>query len=419
MFYMAILCSLCFVGFMFLLLYVFSLLLGGLVSLTQCSQGYISSSGCDADTLMQQVFSGTEIDLAFGFGESTVDLGVDGYAIRNYLAPIEQWAAVSLYGVNVVDDTAPSYGLSVINDRANILWSSLVDTEWYTVNGLQFSTRSPPSSNGADATTSGPNDAQFVAQQNTLTDLLDTATENSCPYYDATTLTGSYEDQSYDVLSVNFSMVYSDAAFACPQCVPMAPEQSPTRIYFDGALWVARTTLQSFDWCTTLSCFTYPYAFINYESSDFNSTNKLLPEATCPAGVGYFTKSPSSEQGQTLQALTYSNLLTNSLLDPWLRSDPVQGGFTSYGTLFFDAQLISEAQAFWMVLFGMMLMNGFWPMAGNYGISMQRARDFFISTMMKSLLKYTFNSYSFSVWRAGHERSGGLVEMMNTGNFIC
>jgi hypothetical protein len=116
---------------------------------------------------------------------------------------------------------------------------------------------------------------------------------------------------------------------------------------------------------------TYPYAFLNYQDEDASNSSMLLEfSSTCPINIGYMSKSPNIEQSQTLLAMTYANLLSNSLLDPSLGSFPIQTGFSGYGGLFFNAQLVSSSQAFWMVLIGMMIMNGFWPMAGKLCVSM-------------------------------------------------
>ena len=402
---------------MFLMLYIFSLLLGGLSNLTQCDQGYISSDGCDSYTLIHQIFSGTDDQLAFGEADTDLDLGPDGYAIRNYLVPVEQYNSynVRLYGVNVVDSTTPSYGLSSANYRSNVLWSSLLDTEQlWGVQDLNFNMRGQPTANGANETEFASNEVQFISQQETYLDLIASPDGDSCPYYDSKTLTGSYEYSSWQVMQ-NFSEVYSDTSFACPSCDAIANGQRPSRVYFNGTLWMQRNKGATEYWCSSISCYAYPYGFINYLSSDLLPSVNYLPSASCPSGVGYFSKSSSWEQDQTLLAMTYTNLLSNSLLDPWLHTYSVQGGYSHYGVLFFDAQFISESQAFWMVLIGMMLMNGFWPMAGmqNNIILVY----FFVECIILNVYVELWLVF-FLVWRAGHERAFGLVDMMNTGMLL-
>jgi hypothetical protein len=382
-------CSVCFVGVMFLMLYVFSILLGGLSTLSQCEQGYLSSDGCDFSVLVHHLFSGTDEDLALGDPDTEQSLGPDGYAIRNYFIPVYDGSGstsgLQIANEIVVDNEAPDYGLSTYNSRLTVLWSSLVDVTAETnIPNMAFNQRGIPA--GAELTSDGPNDAQFAAQEETLVDIIDSAYADTCPYYAEATVVGSYSTPDW-VSQQAYSDVYSDVAFACPTCtaVPNTGD-SPSRVYFNGTLWMARYQDIPYGWCSDISCYAYPYGFINYKADWMNATARYLPDHDCPVGVSSISKSPNWAQDQTLLSMTLTNLLTNSMLDPWLHTYSIQGGYSHYGALFFDAQLVSSAQAFWMVLIGMMLMNGFWPMA---------------------------------VWRAGHERAFGLVEMMNTGSCIA
>lgn len=251
------------------------------------------------------------------------------------------------------------------SDRVNIVWNSLVDSvDLVNIDYLNIDIRSVPTANQANASAHAANDVQFFSQQATLLNLAQSPTADTCPYFDAATLTGSYTS-TMDNITQDFSEVYSDAAFACPSCQATPQGSSPARVYFNGTMWIPRYLKSSEVYCTSIQCFTYPYGFINYRADTLNATVEYLPSDTCPSGVEYLTKSSLISQDETLQALTFSNLLTNSLLDPWLGTYSIQGGYSPYGVLDFDAQAISQAQAFWMVLIGMMLMNGFWPMAGE------------------------------------------------------
>jgi hypothetical protein len=231
--------------------------------------------------------------------------------------------------------------------------------------GFQFYMESMPTENGANLTERSPNDVQFAAQEVSLEQMLEISTTDTCPYYNPYGIIGSYTTEFY-MVQQDFANVYSDVAFACPTCDAVAQDQRPSRAFFNGTMWVPRNKFATEYWCNDISCFAYPYAFFDYMYTGLNSSNYFLPGGTnCPPGLLYMSKSANKEQDQTLLSLTYSNLLTNSMLDPWLRTYSIQGGYSQYGVLFFDAQSVSEAQAFWMVLFGMMLMNGFWPMAGK------------------------------------------------------
>jgi hypothetical protein len=79
--------------------------------------------------------------------------------------------------------------------------------------------------------------------------------------------------------------------------------------------------------------------------------------------------------------MSYLNLLSNSVLQPTLQSFDIQGGISAYGDLNFDAQLISQNLANVLSVIGMMLLNGFWPLA---------------------------------VWRLAHERANSIVLMVHT-----
>jgi hypothetical protein len=374
---------------MFLLLYLFSLILGGVLSLTQCEQGYLSFEGCGSDVLVSQVFSGAE--LTFGIDTSYVGaLGADGYAVRNYLVPIDASSSgntVLLLGTSEVYGSAPDYGLShQYLGRSSVVWSALLDSyDLYQLPDLSVALRSVPSNNAADATENAANDAQYAVQAAIRQDILYSSsddTSGTCAYYNEDILLGSPSSTFNQVLQ-NFSEVFSDAAFSCTVCAPpTVVGQLSTQINFDGTMWVARSSKpnglpysyssgDSFYSCTSIDCMTYPYAFLNYQDEDASNSSMLLEfSSTCPINIGYMSKSPNIEQSQTLLAMTYANLLSNSLLDPSLGSFPIQTGFSGYGGLFFNAQLVSSSQAFWMVLIGMMIMNGFWPMAGKLCVSM-------------------------------------------------
>lgn len=49
---------------MFLAIYLFSLILGPLGSLTQCSQGYITDGDCSTQDLLDVIFTGIQLSSA-------------------------------------------------------------------------------------------------------------------------------------------------------------------------------------------------------------------------------------------------------------------------------------------------------------------------------------------------------------------
>jgi ABC-type glutathione transport system ATPase component len=62
-------CSIFFVCFMFLMLYLLSLIFIGSAEIKQCPIGYLTDVGCDSSTLMQHIFSGSTSSMVNGVGK--------------------------------------------------------------------------------------------------------------------------------------------------------------------------------------------------------------------------------------------------------------------------------------------------------------------------------------------------------------
>mmetsp|Transcript_32 Transcript_32/g.58 ORF Transcript_32/g.58 Transcript_32/m.58 type:complete len:1981 (-) Transcript_32:168-6110(-) len=371
-------CSVLFVGVMFLMLYLISLLFGPLDDIKQCGQGYLSVDGCSMTEVVDHIFSGSDNDMANDDWWDDDDVvGPYGYNVKNYLVP-------SQYGVTIfgtTDGIYNTYGLPVYDNRYNIVWmSSLNSTKLQSADtrGLYFTSRSPPSS--AAGTTDAPNDAMYSSQElvyeNTLTNGYP-----QCSYYAPDTVVGDYSTENSE-LAQSFSDVFADTVFSCPTCPVLNPGEMPSTpsIYFDGTFWLSAVSTKS---CESPTCKKYPYGYINYKSDSVNSSNMYLGEE-CPLGIEVMEMNQELyyyDHDQTMHAMTYLNLLSNVLLQPTLETYSMQGGYSEYGELSFDAVLISQAQSNILTVLAMMLLNGFWPLA---------------------------------VWRLSHERSQNIVLMMRT-----
>lgn len=144
-----------------------------------------------------------------------------------------------------------------------------------------------------------------------------------------------------------------------------------------GTLWVTKNKDEN---CENSACLSYPYAFINYLADTVNETAYYLG-SNCPAGIQYFGLSFASGKDQTLLAMTSLNLLTNSIRDPELQTFSLQGGYSHFGYLYFDAVAVNQMQAVFLTLIGVILINLLWPII---------------------------------VWRLAYERSRALVTMQYT-----
>lgn len=155
----------------------------------------------------------------------------------------------------------------------------------------------------------------------------------------------------------------------------IAPKASP---YFNGTLWVAN---QSPNAARSPSP-QYPYAFIDV-AAPYLSGSLLGNAPNCPTNVDILTETATAGLlNQTLLAMQYLNLLTNSMYDPLLRSYPIQGGVSHYGYLNFDVTSMNESISFLITIFLVLMINGTWPLS-IWRLSYERSQK--IRMMMKSV----------------------------------
>ena len=208
-----------------------------------------------------------------------------------------------------------------------------------------------------------------------------------------------------DPVQAIFASKFADAIFECPTCTSLitlnnsligkwspplnatlsrSPYFNKSR-YFDGTLWLPNQN------------YSYPYAFVNLavgvnktlnspKSASFGSTfyGHFLNGPNCPTNVaqinlqqGTFGTMPNS----TLEAMTYINLLSNTLVDPSLSMYTVQGAVSTFGLLDFSLT------------------------TGNQFIS-------FILTMITVIV---FNvMWTLSVWRLAYERTTGIAKLLKS-----
>jgi hypothetical protein len=364
---------------MFGMLYIMKLLFAPLEEIRQCDQGYLSTEGCSMTTLSEHIFSGSDSTLQqdddwWSYSDDDA-VGPAGYNIKNYLIP-------SQYGVYTFgnpDDIYSNYGLYQYQDRQNIVWMSMLNTTDLvsaSTLGLYFSARSPPP--GLGQTTDAANNAMYSYQESVLSDT-QTTDYPECSYYAPDTLTGGNVDTKG--VAQNYSDIMADVVFVCPDCVSLLPGQAPNEsqsIYFNGDFWATSISTKS---CYEGSCKQYPYGYLNYRDRYTDKNTSYIGE-DCPVGIEVMEMNQDVYyygKDQTLISMTYMNLLSNLLLDPLLQEYSIQGGYSDYGDLNFDAAIISQSQANILTVIAMMLLNGFWPLA---------------------------------VWRLAHERSQDIVHMM-------
>ena len=365
-----------FVGVSFLLLYLMGILFGGAASDDQCSQGYLSSSGCSVDVLSDHIFSAASNTLSDDYYWSSDELGPLGFTIQNYLVP-------SVYGAYFFGQTSYfDYGLPYYSYRNPILWSNLINSSTLVQNqqGFGYSSRSFPP--GKSDSAMAPNDAMYSSQEVTLQDVVGNGYPE-CPSYAPETTVGSSSSSAYSAVE-SYSAIYGDATFWCPECTSRKPEDSVPddyRVFFNGTYWTTKT-LGGYSSCSQTKCALYPYSYINFMSSQLDSSFEYMG-SQCPSGIDQIEANSNyyRNQGSQLSSMTYLNLLSNLLVEPNLDRYPIQTGFSYYGELNFDAVGVSQQVSNILTVIGMLLMNGFWPMA---------------------------------VWRLSHERSQDIVLMMRT-----
>jgi len=149
---------------------------------------------------------------------------------------------------------------------------------------------------------------------------------------------------------------FADAAFYCTSCQPDAS------FYYRGDVWV------TYD----------PSMHYSYGYVDYPAVNESLAWK-CPDGYNQLSMRAWYDDGPTVTAAAYLELLSNEVLkDAGLE---IVSQFSPYESLRFPGDSDRAATAFLMVMIGMLILNGYWPL---------------------------------TVWRLAYERHAGLITMMRT-----
>lgn len=351
----------------------------GLSAVDQCHDGYLSDNDCTLETLVDHIFSGADSNMVDDdWWDDDDDVGPYGYNIKNYLVPSQSY--VQVFGTEPGIDYV--YGWYYYNTRQVIIWSSFESqaTLQYSDHSLSYNIRNIPKT--ANSSVNQPNaviyETQEVNYQNSLLNQLypectnEEYTENSVIGTNKTSMT---------TIRQTYSESYADIIVACLECPQYYSDTSPDVIYFNGTLWLSRVSGNNY--CEAQSCQRYPYGYINYKSSYLSSTSNYFNNPDCPNGISYLDMNSYSYYGksQQLQVMSTINYLTNTLIDPALTNYSIQGGYSPYGELQFDATSVSQGESNILTVIAMFLLNGFWPLA---------------------------------VWRLSHERTQDLVLMMRT-----
>jgi hypothetical protein len=348
----------------------------GLNSSEQCSAGYLSIEDCTLETLVDHIFSGSQETMADdGWWDDDDEVGPYGYNTKSYLVPTQ--ASVTLFGVDNSINTY--YGWYGYANRPLIIWSSFESDPLLqgADHGLSYSHRGLPPN--AMSSVNQPNEQMYATQERNYQGSLVNVLYPECvnEEYTEASLIGSSTTPWYQIQQ-NYSDAYADIVVTCVEC-PQYEGQSV--IYFNGSLWLSLITKDCND--GEQSCARYPYGYLNYIDSGTYDTFNYFDNPDCPEGVEVMAMNSYTYwgKGQQLQAMTSLNYLTNLLVDPSLATYSIQGGYSPYGDLDFDATSVSQGESNILTVIAMFLLNGFWPLA---------------------------------VWRLSHERTQDLVLMMRT-----
>lgn len=212
--------------------------------------------------------------------------------------------------------------------------------------------------------------------------------------------------------------MFADAIFECPTCTPFdlrstngtllptgststtlrnisAPALTPnSTAYFNGTLWLTKQS------------FSYPYAFINLATppNDPNGASPSLlsntiDSSSCPANVEVLSLNSGTLQlppDPTTVAMTYLNLLSNTIIDPNLNTYGIQGAYSTFGLLQFNFVQVSGFISFILALITTIVFNVAWTLS-IWRLSYERFTG--VTTMMKSIglssIAYYFGMYMF------------------------
>lgn len=358
----------------------------GLNSVDQCSQGYLSDTDCSLPTLVDHIFSGSDQTMTGDdWWDDDDEVGPYGYNIKNYLVPSQSY--VKVFGTVPSSSSYYSYysGWYYYLNRPIIIWSSF-QTEsslQYADHQLTYTSRALPE--GVTSSVNAPNEQIYSTQVTNYQNALLNSEYPECTNeeYTENSIIGSSETY-WAIIQQNYSDLYADVIISCLECSEYYNTSddslsSVQQIYFNGTLWLSRVSND----CNKQSCKRYPYGYINFIDSDTSNSTNYFNNPDCPNGVETMEMNSYYYWGksQQIQAMTAVNYLTNTIVDPSLTNYSIQGGYSEYGELSFDATAVSQGESNILTVIAMFLLNGFWPLA---------------------------------VWRLSHERTQDLVLMMRT-----
>lgn len=367
--------SLILFGLFFLLLYLFSFIFNS-VNFEQCSQGYISGGACSQQELLDHLFSASD---NMDFSDDSV--GPYGYTIDGYIIPSGEDGAVIVYGASDSDVFIDQGVLPGYSYRHPVIWSDIQydqDFEYMHGKGLGFYIGGTPHvENNFSYSSNTPNEMQYKAQQHVLLGTTNTDFPY-CPLYAPYSTFGdtNWDESEYSTI---FGQNFSDASFACSEC---RSSSKPHDYFFDGTLWVSESE-RTYKIDPKPNNFQYTYGYLNFVSSELDEYANYLNEVYCPNGIGAVMKNVMySYFTQTTVAMAYLNTLSNSVLDPQLNEFVIQAAYSQYGSLFFDAQLISLFASFLLTMFSVLILNVLWPLS-VWRLAYERGAD--ISLMMRTV----------------------------------
>jgi ABC-type multidrug transport system ATPase subunit len=348
-------------------------------STEQCSSGYLTDEGCSTETVVDHIFSGSRATMTDDdWWDDDDQVGPYGYNTKSYLIPTQSFVStVTLYGTK--NGIRSYYGWFESNNRQPIIWSSFESDPLLQASshGLSYSSRALPNTTPPLSSANEPNERMYATQELNYQNSLLNVRYPDCvneEYTEASLIGSNTTDIS--LIEQNFSAFYADLVVACPEC---HLHTNSSVIYFNGTLWLTRVGQAG----SNQNELHYPYGYLNFMSSALYDDVNYFSNPSCPQEVAVMDMNSydSYERSQQIQAMTSLNYLTNLLVDPLLNNYTIQGGFTPYGDLDFDATSVSQGESNILTVIAMFLLNGFWPLA---------------------------------VWRLSHERTQELVLMMRT-----
>ena len=339
---------------------------------TDCSTAYVVSTLFYPMPLTQQsnsLFQASAISRSYG------------YSTLVYLIPASNTDVSNGYTVKGpfnFEKTIVAYtGVPSYHSRVATAWNPLVNATLTTYNVQSASTGTASNAASFDSLFYPYNTSYAEIFGDDLNQLMYTQqlqlykdTKNG-RYPNCTTYASQVYAPTMQASLDQMAARFADVLYSCPSC------KSGQTSFFNGTIWV--TGVDDFS--------QYPYYFSNYKS-----TTTL--NGTCPANTAAMTwyglinniNNPSSTYriaplNNTIQSMTFINLLTNTIQDPTLKSYPIQAGVSIYRSLDFSKQSSTTFIAFLLTMLAVLMMNGLFPM---------------------------------SIWRLSYEKSSNIRLMMET-----